>query len=360
MGNFDTGFRWETVLKSDTPVPYQGDKSQTNPSDKLYGTVGQMFQQGTTAVNKGVEAGGTAMGATAQSDLATRLAISEARTAANSAMMSQNDMRQAAQRIAGSAGNLDPFIGGLQGSAGQLTGDAQTMRGTASDLLSVQSDLLSGDPNAGGLAGAWNKFLATLSPDMYVSQARRSTQGEIDSQQDQLVRQMSRMGMPSNSQAMAAVLQKGKRYAEALMAGATTRARQMGLNLQGQALEKGANMALQYAQLGSQTMGQAASTEGAAANVTKLAADIETAKGSLNASSASILQAAGQLSLGAGSLNLSGGQLSQYQASQINEAARTIIGAQTTAAEYYSTQSSSILGMLQRGVNRHALAALFG
>lgn len=361
MGNFDLGFRVNTAQRPQyTGVWQGGNNAQRNATAQLYGNVGQMFQQGTKAIQQGVTAGSEAMNAAQQADLASRLSVSEARSSAGEARMNARDMVGIAGQVQKSADRMGQFIAPVAEAGARLSDDANKMREGADNILGMHRDLMSGDTAADGLLGEWNRFVASVSPDAYVSMAKRTAQSTVDNQREQIVRAMSRMGVAPGSQAMAAALSKAKRYDEALVSGTVQRARQAGLEMQGSVLEKGLNLALQTSKMWSDLTAQSASIDATGAGLTKAASEIEAMKGNLTASTASIMQAAGQLVLGSGGMSLSAGEMSQRQASLIAQAAQVVINAQTTAAEYYSTQSSSILGMLQRGVNIQPLGALFG
>jgi hypothetical protein len=214
--------------------------------------------------------------------------------------------------------------------AGQFGDMATEAQGQATPWLGVGNDIRDLDAGAGGIAGEWVKNYNALSPDSLVSFAASDAQKSIENTRGQLTRTLSRSGISPSSPAYVAALGEAKKYEQALLAGVKTRARLLGLKEQGGALAQGMQMALQSTAMGDQ--------------ITKRAmASLEGASGATSAATAAE-QGAAELGIKASAQGMAG---TNYLAN-----------AQQVAADYYSTQASSTLGLLQSGA-KTALSALF-
>lgn len=214
--------------------------------------------------------------------------------------------------------------------AGQFSDMATEAQGQATPWLGVGNDIRDLNAGAGGVAGEWVKNYNALSPDSLVSFAASDAQKSIENTRGQLTRTLSRSGVSPSSPAYVAALGEAKKYEQALLAGVKTRARLLGLKEQSGALAQGMTMALQSTGMGDQ--------------ITKRAmASLEGASGATSAATQAE-QGAAELSMKAASTGMAG---TNYLAN-----------AQQVAADYYSTQASSVLGLLQSKANT-ALSALF-
>lgn len=331
------------------------------------------------AAQSGVQAAG---GGTAAADAA--LAASQGALSNARAVQTQNAarigiMNSDADAMRTAAGNVSAISGGMAQDTAALRGDASGLRVMATDLtgraapwLQTGADILNLNPNATGLAGEWNKYYASLSPDALVSFAASDAQRSIDNTRGQMVRTLTGMGVSPGSAAFGAALEKAKIYEQALLSGVKTRARMLGIREQGSALTAGLQMALNATNMGATFTQQALGATTAAADVTGKAAGVEQQRGSLEAAAgqlrqgaAGVTEAGAQLALGgAGAVTSASGAVTGAAGARVSAgsaltgAYATLAQAQQTAAEYYSTQASSILGLLQGGTS-NALAALF-
>jgi hypothetical protein len=166
-----------------------------------------------------------------------------------------------------------------------------------------------------------------------------------------MARTLSRSGVSPSSPAYIAALGEARKYEQALLAGVKTRARLLGMKEQSSALQQGLQMAISSTGMGdqltrtaltaisgaSQATGAATGAEAQGAGVIAQAGGLEAQRGSLANQTASTVIGANQALTGA---------------------SNSLANAQQVAADYYSTQASSTLGLLQSGASS-ALSALF-
>jgi hypothetical protein len=214
-------------------------------------------------------------------------------------------------------------------------GDAAKLN--AAPWLAAGEDMLGLNAGAGGIAGEWVKNYNALSPDSLVSFAASDAQRSIENTRGQMARTLSRSGVSISSPAYVAALNEAKKYEQALLAGVKTRARLLGMKEQSSALQQGLQMAIGATGMGDQLTRQALAATQGASQATGAATDAE-------ARAAGILGQAGGLESEKVRLGLAGNN--------------TLANAQQVAADYYSTQASSTLGLLQSGA-KTALSALF-
>ena len=231
-----------------------------------------------------------------------------------------------------------------RGYATTFSDMADTARTQAQPWLATGADILSLNPAAGGIAGEWAKNYNALSPESLVSFAASDAQRSIDNTRNQMARTLSRSGVSPSSPAFAAALANVKKYEQALLSGVKTRARLLGLKEQSSALQAGLQMAIgstgvgqQFTQQALSAMTGASGATGAATSAERGAADVVAQAGGLGAQAAGITQAG---------------------ANALVNANAALSSAQQTAADYYSTQASSVLGLMQSGAGT-ALNALF-
>lgn len=268
------------------------------------------------------------------------------------------------QNVANTA-NIERDAASLRTFAPRLQNDANTQRGYAATFagmaggaqdqaapwLGAGADLLGLNPEASGMAGAWVKNYNALSPDSLVSFAASDAQRSIENTRGQMARTLSRSGVSPSSPAYMAALGEARKYEQALLAGVKTRARLLGLKEQSGALAQGMQMALGATGMGDQLTRQALAATQAASGATGAATGAE-------ATGAGMYAQAGDLEAKAGGLNLEGTQTVVGANQAIGGAYNTLVNAQQVAADYYSTQASSTLGLLQSGASG-ALSALF-
>jgi len=231
-----------------------------------------------------------------------------------------------------------------RGYAGQFAEMADTARTQAQPWMATGTDILSLNPSAGGIAGEWVKNYNALSPESLVSFAASDAQRSIDNTRAQMTRTLARSGVSPSSPAFAAALAQTKKYEQALLSGVKTRARLLGMKEQASALQSGLQMAIGSTGVGQQFTQQALSAMSGASGATGAATTAERAAGEAVAQAGGLgAQAAGITTQGVSTLVGANSALAQVQQS---------------AADYYSTQASSVLGLMQSGA-RTALNALF-
>ena len=271
---------------------------------------------------------------------------------ANTAIGSMVDAAKDAQiQNTASTTQLGKDAGAMRAIVPQVQNDAQTQRGYAATFegmgdqaklnaapwLAAGEGMLGLDAGAGGIAGEWVKNYNALSPDSLVSFAASDAQRSIENTRGQMARTLSRSGVSISSPAYVAALNEAKKYEQALLAGVKTRARLLGMKEQSSALQQGLQMAIGATGMGDQLTRQALAATQGASQATGAATDAE-------ARAAGILGQAGGLESEKVRLGLAGNN--------------TLANAQQVAADYYSTQASSTLGLLQSGA-KTALSALF-
>jgi hypothetical protein len=246
----------------------------------------------------------------------------------------------------------------VQNDANAQRGYAATFQGmgdaaklNAAPWLAAGEDMLGLDAGAGGIAGEWVKNYNAMSPDSLVSFAASDAQRSIENTRGQMARTLSRSGVSPSSPAYVAALNEARKYEQALLAGVKTRARLLGMKEQSSALQQGLQMAISSTGMGDQltrqaltamqgasgATGAATGAEATGAGVTANAGGLEAQRGGLNNQSASTVIGANQALTGANN---------------------SLVNAQQVAADYYSTQASSTLGLLQSGASS-AISALF-
>lgn len=231
-----------------------------------------------------------------------------------------------------------------RGYANTFTDMAATASGAATPWMGAGSDILSLNPNASGVAGEWVKNYNSLSPDSLVSFAASDAQRSIDNTRGQIVRTLTRSGVSPSSPAFAAALTQAKKYEQALLSGVKTRARLLGIKEQASALQSGLQMAMGATGVGQQFAQQAMSAVSGASGATGAATAAE--------------RAANEAVAGAGGLSAQGASVTAQGASALVSANASLAQAQQTAADYYSTQASSVLGLMQSRAST-GLNALF-
>jgi hypothetical protein len=276
-------------------------------------------------------------------------------TAANEARI---DNSAASARIAQDAASLRTFAPRLQNDANAQRANAATFAGMAgaaqeqaAPWLSQGQGILGLDAGAGGIAGEWAKNYNALSPDSLVSFAASDAQRSIENTRGQMARTLSRSGVSMSSGAYMAALGEAKKYEQALLSGVKTRARLLGLKEQGGALAQGLQMAMGATGMGDQLTRQALAAQQASSSATGAASATEGQAGGM-------FERAGNLEAQAGGLNNQSASVTIGANNALGNAYNSLASAQQVAADYYSTQASSTLGLLQSGANT-ALSALF-
>ena len=253
------------------------------------------------------------------------------------------------KQIGETVDSMKGIAGGLLPQADKISGDASTVRGIAGGNLAYSADWLKQaeglrnmDENAGGISGEFAKLYKQLDPDLQMSLAASDARKESQAQTDAAVRSLQRAGVSPTADALASIREEAAAQTTALVAASKTKARQDGISMQMEALEKGVSMAIAQAGVGKQFMDSATEGYKSAAQLEQLSGSLKTGAASIYGSSASLLADAQNLvqAAAAGKIQASNMQVSAAQAA---------IQAFATAAEYYSTQASSFRGLDEEG-----------
>jgi hypothetical protein len=300
-----------------------GDLQAENAAKSLYA-------KGQNAISASVNAAGAGLGAALAAQGQVAGIVSQVNADADTLKASAAPMRQDAAT--------------QRGYAKTFEGMSATATESAKPWLALGSDIATLNADATGIGGEWVKNYNALSPDSLVSFAASDAQKSIDNTRGQMARTLTRSGVSSSSPAYIAALAEAKKYEQALLSGVKTRAHLLGLKEQSSALQAGLQMALQSTGLGQAYEKMALDAIGSASSATGAATTAET-------------QAANVIA-GAGTLRASTAGAVSSSANAVASATASLSNAQRNAAEYYTTQSGSILGALQSGADT-AISALF-
>lgn len=290
-------------------------------------------------------------------------ALNQAESSTASMNQSANALGGIAQNVLGTASKVGAQADIFQQYAESLQRDSVFAQANALPWLEQSSGLLSGDQNATGIAGEWNRLYDQMSPDAQAASAATDTRKAASVAEQDLMREMSRRGVSAGSSAVAAALGKLNDRVSANVAAMMTAAHKSGLTMQSEALKTGFSMALQASSVGKSFTDEAITATQAAAQATGQATAALNTEGSLQSAAASIVSAQGNLFGASGNLALgiASNRTNNMSASAtaLTGATNTQVNAQAMAADYYSTQGGSLTSMLtQQGYN--VLSALFG
>ena len=273
--------------------------------------------------------------------------------ATSAAFAAADKAAKAADTTAGKIGEtvsmMQGIAGGLLPQADKISGDASTVRGIAGGNLAYSADWLrqaeglrNMDENAGGISGEFAKLYKQLDPSLQMSLAASDARKEAQSQMDSAVRSLQRAGVSPTAAALATIRERAAASTAGLVAAVKTKARQSGITMQMEALEKGVSLAIAQAGIGKQFTDSATEGYKSAAQLEQLSGSLKTGAASIYGSSASLLADAQNLvqAAAAGKIQASNVQVSAAQAA---------IQAFATAAEYYSVQASSFRGLAEEG-----------
>lgn len=273
---------------------------------------------------------------------ATSAAAAAAEKAAAGADKTVKQIGETVDLMKGIAGSLLP-------QADKISGDASTVRNIAGGNLAYSADWLKQaeglrnmDENAGGISGEFAKLYKQLDPALQMSLAASDARKQSQAQTDSAVRALQRAGVSPTAAALATIRERAAASTAALVAAVKTKARQSGITMQMDALEKGVSLAIAQAGIGKQFTDSATEGYKSAAQLEQLSGSLKTGAASIYGSSASLLADAQNLvqAAAAGKIQASNVQVSAAQAA---------IQAFATAAEYYSTQASSFRGLAEEG-----------
>lgn len=255
----------------------------------------------------------------------------------------------AATDLTTTAGQMKAIADASLPGAERITGDAATLReqGAASTALAQpwlkqSKGLLDMDENAGGMAGEFVSLYKKFDPGLQVAQAAADARSESEAQTSAAMRALQRAGVSPTADSLAKVRQRAMETSTALVAAVKTKARQAGVSLQMDAIQKGLAMAIQQAGVGESFMKDAATEVASAANAEQGAASIRQGAASIYGASGNLVANAQQLIQAAAN-----GQVSAN--ASVIQAHTAVVNSFATAAEYYSTQASSFRGLAQEG-----------
>jgi len=231
------------------------------------------------------------------------------------------------QAIMELSATLSPWAQQLAGMGTELYGQGRGIYDMGLGLSGTGQSILDMSASGDSLAGQYINALRAIDPNRYVSMAAGDVQSSYANVQAQLERQAARQGMSGG--ASQALQQK---YATALasaLSGAKTRARQQGLSEQLAALTQGL-------QLGSGMVGQGAQVASAGGSMQFQGMQGLDMAGRMTVDQAKLLSEADNMAK-------SQAQLSMQHASNLDSInfakAQALLGARTTAVEYYSAQA---------------------
>jgi len=263
----------------------------------------------------------------------------------------------AAGNVRSSAASITPYMDTFRGYGNSLFNQGNALLGQGGHITGQGQGILDMNAGMGGLGGEYVKWLQSINPDSFVSMAASDAQRSGQNAQGQIDRGLSRSGVDAGSARSAALKQQ---YAQALasaMAGAKTRARIQGKQMQGTALQGAVQTAGSLVGQGSQITGQGLQAQGLA--------------GQMQQNAVQAGQTAGQLYGAAGNLQAQGAQLQGQQGAGYGNLAQTrnqslgltlqaqsnLTQAQQAAAQYYAQTSQ---GWGQVAGSGGIMSALFG
>lgn len=340
----------------------------TDASAAAAGTkANELIQAGESAVGNATSAAGTNL-STVQSMVGNSTAqvgadLNTARSDAASGTQAATDLGASAADVKNTATQVGAQSDIFKQYADTLNRDATFSQANALPWLQTGNDLLSGDTNASGTAGAYNRLTAQMSPDAMAAGAATDTRKASSVAETTLLQSLARRGISAGSGAVAAALDKLKDREESSVAAMMTSARKVGLSMQADALKSGLTMALQSSGLGKSFADQAASDTAAASAQEEKATAALTSKGALQTQAANIVATQGNMFATSGNLALGIAAAKTNNtasgASALTAATNTQVAAQKVAADYYSTQGGSLLSMLTQQ-KYNVLTVLFG
>ena len=219
-----------------------------------------------------------------------------------------------------SANALSPFINTLGQQGNQIYQQGLDLYQQANPYLAAGRDILNLNTNAGGLTGAYLDALLAVDPDRYVSMAAGDVQASWANAQGQMQREMSRMGVDAGSGKYMAQMQMFSQGLAAALAGAKTRARQVGINEKLSAMQGAMGVGQQLGATGASMAGAGIQAQAQGAGVTGQAGSLQATQGQLQAQ-------AGGVMAQAGSLEAQAGQLAGVQANAYTAAGQQTLGA---------------------------------
>lgn len=335
----------EARVREDARVAKAAKKKADDRAEAL-GVVGTQSALATGSVNAAVNAarGGVS---------AASLVASDAAAASRAAQSAARGINNSAGQVAGAAGDMNPIIDSLRG-------DAATQRQTAADLASQaqpwlenSQSMLGMDATADGTTGEYWRLYGQLDPELQMSLASADARNESQAQAASAVRSLTRAGVSPSAAAIGELRTKLSNQTAALVASVKTKARQAGITMQMGVLENGIKIGMAQAGVGEAFMRDNVTATSAASGAEAAAGGLVGQQGSLYAKS-------GELQVTAASTGIAGvgAQIAAQNAYQ--NAVNNWDASLRMAGEYYSTQASSMLGLVQEGYTGDDLMAVMG
>lgn len=256
---------------------------------------------------------------------------------------------QTAEKIGDISTQVQGIAEGLLPGAERVSGDAAHVRqigdqnlDASKPWLQQSAGLLRMDENAGGMSGEFAKLYKQLDPELQITLAAGDARRETQKQTDSAVRSLQRAGVSPTASALANIRERATASVAALVSAVKTKARQSGVEMQLAALEKGITMAINQSGVGQHFVDAATNDIVHASQMEGVAGQIRSAAAGIYGSSATLLSNAQQLVQAAANGEISAGSLEV-------SAANSMVQAFATAAEYYSTQASSMRALDEGG-----------
>ena len=283
----------------------------------------------------------TGAGAAAASGASSAATVAADR-AGVSADAAAGKINQTADTMRGIAGGLLPVAERVEGDAATVRTIARTNLDSAAPWLQQSEDLLAMNEAGGGMSGEFARLYRQLDPALQMSLAASDARKEAQAQTDSATRSLLRAGVSPTAAALASIREKALAQTTALVAAVKTKARQSGISMQMEALERGVTMAIAQAGVGREFTNSATAGVVSAGQLEQLSGSLRTGAANIYGSSANLVAEAQNLVQAAAAGKI---QASSLQVS----AANAMVQAFATAAEYYSTQASSFRGLDEEG-----------
>ena len=263
------------------------------------------------------------------------------------------NVNNAAGQVNQSAAALTPYAATLNNYGQQVYGQGLNLYCDGQGYLNSSSDIMGLNADAGGLTGQYVQALMAINPDRYVSMAASDVQSSYKNVADQMKRDLARSGVDVGSGRYAGMWERYSSLLATSLAGAKTRARQMGVTERLGALQSGFGVAQNLATTGSGIMTQGGAMQAQGGGLVNQAAGVTAQRGQLEATSGQLYGQAGQLHGTAGQLGATqanaytsaassvqnAGQLVTSAANAKVSAENALAGAQQNAAQYYAQVS---------------------
>lgn len=308
--------------------------------------IGELFSTGANAVSSGVQIG--ALGAETAGAV-----LDDARETNRAAVESADRIHAAGTAVGQTADELNPIISATRGDAATLRAQGANLTEQAQPWLQSSTDLLTGNRAAGGSTGEFWNLYDQLDPELQTALAASDARNESGAQTETAIRAMTRAGVSPSAAAIGALRTKLAQQTSAFVSSVKTKARQAGVQLQLGTLETGLKLAMQQAGVGEAFLRDSVTATGAAVGAEGEAGKLTGTKGELYGKQ-------GALEAEAAATRATGINAETQAASVLQRANESWQASYTTAAEFYSAQASSFLGLVQAGARGDNIARLMG